>query len=138
MNEELIIQITPPEVSVIKKNNIIINKYNYDDSHLIYKAKDIGSFKEILWLKQENQQLKENNQAMQEEMTITWKKLKQRGKVIDEAIDKIQLLIDIGFDYDGFNQVDSLKTLIDELVRYARESRNILQKCKGDNKWIKK
>lgn len=48
-------------------------------------------------------------------------------EVIDKVIDKLQLLIDIGFDYDGFNQVNSLKTLIDELVGYAKESRNILK-----------
>lgn len=52
--------------------------------------------------------------------------LKKKEKIIDKAIDKLQLLIDIGFDYDGFNRADSLKTLIDEIVGYARESRNIL------------
>lgn len=46
---------------------------------------------------------------------------------IDKALRKLQLLIDIGFDYDGLNQVDSLKTLIDELVSYAVDSRNILK-----------
>ena len=55
---------------------------------------------------------------------------KQKYKeVIDKAKDKLQLLIDIGFDYDGFNQVDSLKTLIDELVGYAVESKNILKEA---------
>ena len=48
-------------------------------------------------------------------------------KKIDKALDKIQLLIDIGFDYDGLNQVESLKKLIDELVHYAKESRAILK-----------
>lgn len=52
---------------------------------------------------------------------------KKYKEVIDKAIDKLQLLIDIGFDYDGFNQADSLKTLIDELVGYAKESRKILK-----------
>ena len=51
----------------------------------------------------------------------------KQKEVIDKVIDKLQLLIDIGFDYDGFNQVNSLKTLIDELVGYAKESRNILK-----------
>jgi hypothetical protein len=31
-----------------------------------------------------------------------------------------QLIIDLGDDYDGFNTVDSLKGLIDELVEIAR------------------
>lgn len=71
----------------------------------------------IRMLREQNEQLEQENQKYKE--------------VIDKAIDKLQLLIDIGFDYDGFNQADSLKTLIDELVGYARESRNIL---KGDSK----
>lgn len=33
-----------------------------------------------------------------------------------------QLIINLGFDYDGFNTVDSLKDLIDELVSYARKA----------------
>lgn len=31
----------------------------------------------------------------------------------------LKLIIDIGYDYDGFNTVESLKELIDELVGYA-------------------
>ena len=34
-----------------------------------------------------------------------------------------ELIIDLGFDYDGLNQVDSLKGLIDELVHYAKLGR---------------
>lgn len=30
-----------------------------------------------------------------------------------------QMIIDLGFDYDGLNSVESLKGLIDELVRLA-------------------
>ena len=56
-----------------------------------------------------------------------YKQNQKYKEVIDKVIDKLQLLIDIGFDYDGFNQVNSLKTLIDELVGYAKESRNILK-----------
>ncbi len=33
-----------------------------------------------------------------------------------------QAIIDFGFDYDGFNTVDSLKGLIDELVSYAQRA----------------
>lgn len=33
-----------------------------------------------------------------------------------------QLIIDIGFDYDGFNTVESLKDLIDELIDYAHKA----------------
>ena len=52
----------------------------------------------------------------------------------EKAIDKIQYIIDYGFDYDGFNTVESLKGLIDMLVDYARQSKDILQGSdKNDN-----
>ena len=44
----------------------------------------------------------------------------------EKARDKIQYIIDYGFDYDGFNTVESLKGLIDMLVDYARQSKDIL------------
>lgn len=31
-----------------------------------------------------------------------------------------ELIIQLGYDYDGLNKVESLKGLIDELVRYAK------------------
>lgn len=45
----------------------------------------------------------------------------------DKTLEKLTLLIDIGFDYDGYNDIENLKRLIDELVSYARESRKILK-----------
>lgn len=33
-----------------------------------------------------------------------------------------ELIIDIGFDYDGYSKAESLKELIDELVNYAKAS----------------
>lgn len=35
-----------------------------------------------------------------------------------------QLIIDLGADYDGYNSLDSLKSLIDELVDYAHKAIN--------------
>lgn len=55
------------------------------------------------------------------------KENREYKEVIDKAIEKLQMLIDIGLDYDGFNQIDSLKALIDEIVIYAKETRNILK-----------
>lgn len=49
---------------------------------------------------------------------------------INKAINKIQYIRDLGFDYDGFNNVEDLKGLIDDLVRIAGESIDIL---KGDD-----
>jgi len=36
-----------------------------------------------------------------------------------------QMIIDIGFDYDGYNDSENLKKLIDELVTYAVYGRDI-------------
>lgn len=41
-----------------------------------------------------------------------------------------QLIIDIGFDYDGCNKVESLKKIIDELVEYSRRA------IKNDDKTV--
>ena len=61
-------------------------------------------------LQQENKQLKE--------------KVKYQKNKIDNKDKWCQLIIDIGFDYDGCNTIESLKGLIDELVRYALNSRD--------------
>jgi len=45
---------------------------------------------------------------------------------INEADSRLQLLLDIGFDYDGFNTVESLKGLIDELCTYAYQAQSAL------------
>ena len=52
--------------------------------------------------------------------------LVKKQKRIEKARDKIQYIIDYGFDYDGFNTVESLKGLIDMLVDYAKQSKDIL------------
>ena len=48
-----------------------------------------------------------------------------------EILDKIkknnQRIIDYGFDYDGYDSPEELKKLIDELVKYAEESKKILK-----------
>ena len=33
-----------------------------------------------------------------------------------------QLIVDLGFDYDGYNSVEGLKSLIDTLVDYAQKA----------------
>ena len=61
-------------------------------------------------LQQENKQLKE--------------KVKYQKNKIDNKDKWCQLIVDIGFDYDGYDTIESLKGLIDELVRYALNSRD--------------
>lgn len=45
--------------------------------------------------------------------------LERQIKIKDEWC---QLIIDLGFGYDGCNTVESLKSLIDELVDYAHKA----------------
>lgn len=47
--------------------------------------------------------------------------LKRQIKIKDRYL---QLIIDIGFDYDGFNNVDDLKSLVDGLCTYAEKAKN--------------
>ena len=70
----------------------------------------IGNSKKVEQLQQENKQLKE--------------KVKYQKNKIDNKDNWCQLIADIGFDYDGCNTIESLKGLIDELVRYALNSRD--------------
>lgn len=60
MSEEPVILITKPEKQLIEKDNLEIEINNYDNSHLYYKGFDLGTFKEIVNLRQENKQLKDN------------------------------------------------------------------------------
>ncbi|MEI3507796.1 MAG: hypothetical protein V8R01_01475 [Bacilli bacterium] len=53
-----IIQITPPNIEVIKKM-LSREYYDYDDLHLIYKCSDLGSLKEISTMKKEISDLKQ-------------------------------------------------------------------------------
>ena len=56
----------------------------------------------------------------------TYQLIKDQQKEIERLDKQVQimekyfeLIIDLGYDYDGFNSVESLKTLIDELCKYA-------------------
>lgn len=52
-------------------------------------------------------------------------KLERENKIMKKYL---QLIIDLGFDYDGFNESEDLKKLIDELVRYAVLGRDVNDK----------
>lgn len=80
-------------------------KHRYDK-----KITTVNLFEDIEALLQENEQLKE--------------KVKYQKNKIDNKDKWCQLIADIGFDYDGCNTIESLKGLIDELVRYALNSRD--------------
>lgn len=48
-------------------------------------------------------------------------------RTIRKAIVELQLLVKMAYDCEGFVKEESLKTLINELVRYAKKSINILK-----------
>ena len=64
MSDRPVIQITEPEV--IKKENVTI--FDYDESHVIYKTQDLGSFTELQKMKAMNQQQKEFIEYLENEI----------------------------------------------------------------------
>lgn len=55
------------------------------------------------------------------------------GHALRRVYDLLELICDIAVDYDGFNTVESLKELIDEMAGYAGEARKLLASvCKGN------
>ena len=69
----------------------------FDTINDLEEANDTKVIK-IEKLKEENKQLKRDKNIMQK---------------------YLQLIADIGYDYDGYNDVENLKALIDELCKYA-------------------
>lgn len=51
----------------------------------------------------------------------------------------LELIYDLGYDYDGFNDVESLKGLIDEMCRFASlgRARNVTEPIYVDSKGMK-
>ena len=95
MSEDLII--------TVDELNTLLN--NLDLKFIAQKLKIENVDKSIITLlkivknlQQENKQLKRDKNIMQ---------------------NYLQLIIDIGYDYDGYNDVENLKALIDELCKYA-------------------
>lgn len=86
--------------------------------------------KEFIDMTQRNTELLEENQALKEKTEYLKSKIENKDRWC-------QLIADIGYDYDGFNKVDSLKGLIDELVKYAlysRDNYDYLEWLKEDKK----
>lgn len=85
MNKEPIIFITKPEKQLIEKDNLEIEINNYDNSHLYYKGFDLGTFKEIVNLRQENQKLKKKYENAVEELELVRCDLHNRTSERDGA-----------------------------------------------------
>jgi len=96
-----------------------INRWGYEQDKII-TYKDANQLSDYITNLQE--ELKSANES------ITW--WQNRFNALQEENERLnniikimekyfELIIDLGYDYDGFNQVESLKGLIDELVKYA-------------------
>lgn len=49
----------------------------------------------------------------------------------------LEMISDVGFGYDGYNDVDGLKSLIDEMRHYAHVGLNIMDNMNMLNKYTK-
>lgn len=71
----------------------------------------LGNSKKVEELEQENQNLKENNLAMQEEMARTWAKLDKKEDIINKAKDLIESYYDFMEEKYDFKYFDGYKLL---------------------------
>lgn len=86
------------------ENRILQEKFS------IVSEMNVDSYNKYCEMIKKNNQLKEKNEYLKSK--------------IENKDRWCQLIADIGYDYDGFNQVESLKALIDELVKHALYSRD--------------
>lgn len=107
-----------------------INYYKTEKGHRKRLAQQ-KRYREKRKLIKENEKLKNDKMELLKKMDQLQQVNQQQKEKIEYLKSKIenkdrwcQLIADIGYDYDGFNNVDSLKSLIDELVQYALYSRD--------------
>ena len=91
------------DINYLKRLNLIIEKTkSYYDC--VFPVGSIGEFGALY--------ISDLKKALLELETY-----KRQNKIKNEYL---QLLIDLGIDYDGLNTVESLKGLIDDLIDYAK------------------
>lgn len=124
--------------NVVFKNNMSYEKYQdlLKNGYFVLCDKDY-----ITNLEQENERLnksleyyKQGRNKQLDNVNFLAKSCDDLQERIDKAINTIQYIIDYGFDYDGLNTVESLKGLIDMLVDYARQSKDILKGGENNGK----
>ena len=74
-----------------------------------------------------NKELEELCNKYEEEHKTTFEEWKRDINKINEIKENNQRIIDYGFDYDGFNNVEDLKKLINMLVDYAKQNDKLLE-----------
>ena len=72
--------------------------------------------------------MKEENETIIKSLNMygrvpeTWEllnEIEQLNNIIKIMEKYFELIVDLGYDYDGLNKIEDLKTLIDQLVKYA-------------------
>lgn len=69
------------------------------------------------------EEVRNNETKLIKEIEILEEENQELKKTIEIMEKYFELIIDFGFDYDGLNGIQSLKSLIDEMVRFARLGR---------------
>lgn len=106
----------------------ILDEYITDNEWIVIATNVLKYLKDyITTLQEENENLKDFNTKLQATKDRLDRYDRENQMRIDKAINKIDRIIDYGFDYDGFDNKEDLKKLIDMLVEYAKESKDILQ-----------
>lgn len=73
--------------------------------------------KKIYYQRREINRLETRNKELEDKINYLKTKIENKDKWN-------QLIADIAYDYDGYNNAENLKTLIDELVKYALYARD--------------
>ena len=74
------------------------------------------------WLFPE-EMLKIQNEEYKKLLIQKDKEIERLNNIIKTMEKYLELIVDLGYDYDGLNSEDNLKRLIDELCRYASMGR---------------
>lgn len=138
MNEENL------KIGMYTENEIFEYMTEQEDGMLGRSMYD-AVFDKIHNLITENQQLKDlivekNNQLkdMQSQHTdytqvnILKMKLEKSEKARKKSIELLSIIYSISVDYDGFNDVAGLKQVIDDMARYIKKAKVILDIDKGE------
>lgn len=109
--------------AIEKLNDIeMANKYEVVLNNNLIEVKDkYTNFRTILGCRVSYDNLDKNvSFIVRADTKPSYENLEQQIVIMEKYF---ELITDLGYDYDGLNSVESLKGLIDELVRYANLGR---------------
>jgi len=97
---------------------MIMNKEELIDECVRYIADDVWK-KDVLTYKEQDEYKEYLNTIIETITKEKDKKIEKLNKQVQIMEKYFELIIDLGYDYDGFNNVEDLKGLIDTLCKYA-------------------